>query len=38
MAAPDHVDAVLRDGAGRAAAIAAPVIKEVHEIVGFLGS
>ena len=38
MAAPDHVDAGLRDGAGRAAAIAAPVIKEVHEIVGFLGS
>ncbi|MBT3401500.1 MAG: hypothetical protein HN420_16100 [Rhodospirillaceae bacterium] len=38
MAAPDHVDAVLRDGAERAAAIAAPVIKEVHEIVGFLGA
>lgn len=38
MAAPDHVDAVLHDGAERAAAIAAPVIKEVHEIVGFLGS
>ncbi|MDG2270262.1 MAG: tryptophan--tRNA ligase [Alphaproteobacteria bacterium] len=38
MAAPDHVDAVLHDGAERAAAIAAPVIREVHEIVGFLGS
>lgn len=37
MAAPDHVDQILRDGAERAAAIAAPVIREVHEIVGFLG-
>ncbi|MEP4378003.1 MAG: tryptophan--tRNA ligase [Alphaproteobacteria bacterium] len=38
MAAPDHVDEVLRNGAERAAAIAAPVIKDVHEIVGFLGA
>ncbi|MBO22770.1 MAG: tryptophan--tRNA ligase [Rhodospirillaceae bacterium] len=38
MAAPDHVDAILYDGAERAAAIAASVIKEVHEIVGFLGA
>lgn len=38
MAAPDHVDQILHDGANRAAAIAAPVIKEVHKIVGFLGA
>jgi tryptophanyl-tRNA synthetase len=37
MADPGHVDSVLRDGAERAAAIADPIIREVHEIVGFLG-
>ncbi len=31
-----HVDAVLADGAERARAIAAPVLAEVHDIVGFL--
>jgi tryptophanyl-tRNA synthetase len=31
-----HIDAVLRDGAARATAIAAPVIKQVYDIVGFL--
>jgi tryptophanyl-tRNA synthetase len=36
--APDHVDAVLNDGADRAAAIAAPVWREVKEIVGFIGA
>ena len=33
---PGHVDAVLKDGAERAAAIARPVLKEVYETVGFL--
>ena len=33
---PGHVDAVLRQGAERAREIAEPVIKEVHDIVGFL--
>jgi tryptophanyl-tRNA synthetase len=36
MAAPDHVDNVLRDGAERARAIAEPIQKEVEEIMGFL--
>ncbi len=31
-----HLDAVLRDGAARARAIAEPVLAEVHETVGFL--
>ncbi len=34
--APDHVDAVLRDGAERARAIADPVLREVYDVVGFL--
>ena len=33
---PGYVDGVLRDGAERARAIAAPVIEEVYETVGFL--
>ena len=33
---PDHVDAVLSDGVERARALAAPVLEEVFEIVGFL--
>ena len=36
MADPGHVDAVLRDGGERARAIAEPILKEVHDIVGFL--
>ncbi len=36
MKDPGAVDAVLRDGAERASAIAAPIIKEVEEIVGYL--
>jgi tryptophanyl-tRNA synthetase len=33
---PGHVDAVLRDGAERARAIALPNLEEVHRLVGFL--
>ena len=36
MAAPDAVDAVLRDGAERARERAEPVLKECQDIVGFL--
>ena len=36
MEDPGHVDAVLRDGGERARAIAEPILKEVHDIVGFL--
>jgi len=36
VAAPDYVDEVLRDGAERARAISQPIIRDVHEIVGFL--
>jgi tryptophanyl-tRNA synthetase len=38
LADPHHVDKVLTDGAGRAAAIAGPVISEVKKIVGFVRS
>ncbi|MCB1440616.1 MAG: tryptophan--tRNA ligase, partial [Nitratireductor sp.] len=34
---PAHVDAVLKDGADRARAIAEETMKEVKAIVGFLG-
>jgi len=37
MADPGHVDAILADGAERAAALAEPIIRDVHEIVGFIG-
>ena len=33
---PGHIDAVLRDGAARACAISGPILREVHEIVGFV--
>ena len=36
MADPGHIDAVLRDGAGRAEAIAGPHLREIQDIVGFL--
>lgn len=36
MAAPDDVDAVLRDGAERARALSEPILQQVHEIIGFL--
>ncbi|MBO6782330.1 MAG: tryptophan--tRNA ligase [Alphaproteobacteria bacterium] len=38
MADPGHVDGVLADGAERAAAIAEPILRDVHKIVGFLGA
>ena len=37
-AEPAHLDAVLREGATRAAAIADPVLAEVYRAVGFLGA
>jgi tryptophanyl-tRNA synthetase len=36
MADPGHLDRVLRDGAERADAIAAPILREVYDLVGFL--
>jgi len=33
---PGHIDRVLADGAGRAAAIAAPILADVKRIMGFL--
>ena len=36
MADPSHIDAVLRDGAERAEAIAGPHLREIQDIVGFL--
>jgi len=36
MKDPSHVDAVLRDGAARAAALAEPILTEVYRTVGFL--
>ena len=36
MADPGHIDAVLRQGAGRAAAIATPILREVQDITGLL--
>ena len=38
MENPDEIDAILCDGAERAASIAKPLMKEVRKIVGFLGS
>lgn len=34
---PGHIDAVLKDGAGRARAIAEPVMQDVRRIIGFIG-
>ena len=36
MAAPDHIDQVLRTRATRAAAIAAPIMDDVKRIIGFI--
>jgi len=36
-AAPDHIDAILADGAARARALAEPVYRDVKRIVGFIG-
>lgn len=33
---PAHIDAILNRGAERAATLAEPVLREVHQIVGFL--
>ncbi len=38
MTAPDHVDAILADGAQRARAIAAPIMADVRNKVGFLSA
>lgn len=35
---PAHIDAVLADGSDRARAIAAPILKDVKDIVGFVGA
>jgi tryptophanyl-tRNA synthetase len=34
---PAEIDRILADGAGRAAAIASPIVRKVKEMVGFLG-
>ena len=36
MKDPGHVDAVLRNGAERARALAEPILAEVYRTVGFL--
>lgn len=36
LAEKGHVDAVLADGAARARALAEPVLREVHDVIGFL--
>ncbi|MDE0943768.1 MAG: tryptophan--tRNA ligase [Alphaproteobacteria bacterium] len=36
MADPGHVDAILKDGAERADALARPILREIYEAVGFL--
>ena len=36
MAAPDHVDAIIKTGAQKARAIAEPILQEIREKVGFL--
>ena len=36
LAAPDHLDAVLRGGAARARALAEPIVSQAERIVGFL--
>ena len=38
MADPGHIDAVLADGAERARAIADPILREIHEIVGLISA
>jgi tryptophanyl-tRNA synthetase len=36
MEAPDEIDAILRDGANRARAIAAPILQKTYDIVGMI--
>ena len=38
MADPGHIDTILADGAERARALADPILREVHEIVGLISS
>ena len=38
MQSPQDIDAILRDGAGRARDIAAPVLKKTYDIIGMLQS
>ena len=38
MADPGHIDAILADGAERARAVADPILREVHEIVGLISA
>ena len=38
MANPDHIDALLHDGARRARAIAAPILADVKSVIGFIGA
>jgi tryptophanyl-tRNA synthetase len=38
MADPAEIDRILSDGAGRARAIAKPIIAEVKDVVGFVRS
>ncbi|OWU83290.1 tryptophanyl-tRNA synthetase [Oceanicola sp. 22II-s10i] len=38
MQAPEEIDRILADGAGRARAIAAPILKRTYEIVGMVGA
>ena len=33
---PSQVDAVLRDGAERARALARPILGKIHDVIGFL--
>ena len=37
LADVSHIDAILAEGAGRAEAIAAPIMRDVKDIVGFVG-
>jgi len=37
METPDEIDAILADGAGRAAALARPVLREVYDTLGLTG-
>jgi tryptophanyl-tRNA synthetase len=38
LADPAGIDRVLVDGAARARAIAAPIMREVRDLAGFIGS
>jgi tryptophanyl-tRNA synthetase len=38
LADPSHIDAILKDGAARADAIAQPVLANVKQVLGFVGA